>query len=166
MQSLRCFAAGGGRIYGEGSGLAYLCREMVLPCGRAIAMTGLLPATARCVSISSTAEPVEITFGVGSWLAPARTAIRGYRHNGWQIEPRGPMITYGQGPSQRLDVLGRGVRVTAVAPDGVVEAIEFEGRPVLGVQWELQEEWRIDGRFAAVFTWLVAAARERAVVGA
>ena len=62
--------------------------------------------------------------------------------------------------------MGRGVRATAVAPDGVVEAIELEGRPVLGVQWELQEEWRIDGRFAAVFAWLIAAARERAVIRA
>jgi hypothetical protein len=26
---------------------------------------------------------------------------------------------------------------------------------VLGVQWELQEEWRIDPRFSAVFAWFV-----------
>jgi gamma-glutamyl-gamma-aminobutyrate hydrolase PuuD len=41
----------------------------------------------------------------------------------------------------------------------VVEAIELEGSPVLGVQWELQEEWRIDPRFGQVFTWFVEAAR-------
>ena len=35
-QSLRCYAAAGGRIYAEGSGLAYLCREIVLPGGRTI----------------------------------------------------------------------------------------------------------------------------------
>jgi putative glutamine amidotransferase len=59
---------------------------------------------------------------------------------------------------QALDELGAGLRATATAPDGVVEAIELDGSPVLGVQWELQEECRIDARFAAVFEWFVAAA--------
>ena len=70
---------------------------------------------------------------------------------------------------QALDALGAGLRVTAVAPDGVAEAIELDGRPVLGVQWELQEEWRIDARFADVFAWLVATAAavtDRAARGA
>jgi putative glutamine amidotransferase len=57
--------------------------------------------------------------------------------------------------------LGRGLRATATAPDGVIEALELEGAPVLAVQWELQEEWRIDPRFLAVFEWFVDAARER-----
>jgi cobyrinic acid a,c-diamide synthase len=106
-QSLRCFAAAGGRIYAEGSGLAYLCREIVLPSGRTVSMTGLLPATARCLGRCA-AEPTEVTFGVSSWLVPARVSLRGYRHIGWQIEPRGPMITYARDAAQRLDVLGRG----------------------------------------------------------
>jgi putative glutamine amidotransferase len=59
---------------------------------------------------------------------------------------------------QALGSLGDGLRATAVAPDGVVEAIELDGSQVLGVQWELQEEWRIDSRFRAVFDWFVAAA--------
>lgn len=62
---------------------------------------------------------------------------------------------------QAVDRLGEGLRATAVAPDGVVEAIELDGAPVLGVQWELQEEWRVDARFTRVFEWLVAAAAER-----
>jgi putative glutamine amidotransferase len=60
---------------------------------------------------------------------------------------------------QAIGELGRGLRATAVAPDGVIEAVELAGRPVLGVQWELQEEWRIDPRFQRVFDWFVAAAR-------
>ncbi|MEA2159463.1 MAG: putative glutamine amidotransferase [Solirubrobacteraceae bacterium] len=60
---------------------------------------------------------------------------------------------------QAIDQLGRGLRSTAVAPDGVIEALELDGAPVLGVQWELQEEWRIDARFQRVFDWFVAAAR-------
>ena len=59
---------------------------------------------------------------------------------------------------QALGELGDGLRATAVAPDGLVEAIELDGRPVLGVQWELREEWRVDARFAGVFEWFVAAA--------
>ena len=71
-------------------------------------MTGLLPALARWSPSDAAAEPVEIVFGASSWLVPEHTAFRGYRHSGWQIEPRGSMITYAQGAGQRLDVLGRG----------------------------------------------------------
>jgi cobyrinic acid a,c-diamide synthase len=108
MQSLRSFAARGRRIYAEGSGAAYLCREMVLPDGSAVPMTGLLPVTARCTGPSWTAEPAEIVFGASSWLAPAHLALRGYRHGGWQFEPRGPLISYALDPRQRLDLIGRG----------------------------------------------------------
>jgi len=31
------------------------------------------------------------------------------------------------------------------------------------VQWELQEEWRVDPRFMDVFRWFVGAAREHAL---
>lgn len=63
---------------------------------------------------------------------------------------------------QAVDRLGEGLRPTAVAPDGVVEAIEVTGAQALGVQWELQEEWRVTPRFARVFEWLVAAAQRPA----
>jgi gamma-glutamyl-gamma-aminobutyrate hydrolase PuuD len=59
---------------------------------------------------------------------------------------------------QAIDRLADGLRVTATAPDGVIEAVELEGAAVLAVQWELQEEWRIDRRFLRVFEWFVAAA--------
>jgi putative glutamine amidotransferase len=57
---------------------------------------------------------------------------------------------------QALDSVAGGLSVTAVAPDGVVEAVELDGAPVLAVQWELQEEWRIDPRFTGVFEWFAA----------
>ena len=60
---------------------------------------------------------------------------------------------------QAVDRLGEGLAVVAASPDGVAEAIELPGRPVLAVQWELQEEWRIDRRFLRVFEWFVDAAR-------
>ncbi len=112
-QSLRDFAARGGRIYGEGSGLAYLCREIDLGSsagrsgGRRWPMTGLLPAVARLVEQPREAQPVEVTFTTNSWLVEDGDFLRGYRHPGWTIEPQGPMVSFAHAPDQRLDVLGR-----------------------------------------------------------
>ncbi|MDX1948605.1 MAG: hypothetical protein SFU86_24675 [Pirellulaceae bacterium] len=108
QQSLRSFAAGGGRIYAEGSGVAYLCREMALPCGRRLPMTGLLPAVARLLDEAGPPEPTELTFAAGSWMVDSGTVLRGYRHPAWQLEPRGPLVTYAADHRQRFDILGRG----------------------------------------------------------
>ncbi len=63
---------------------------------------------------------------------------------------------------QAIDEVGDGLEVVAwSADDGLPEAVELPGRPVLAVQWELQEEWRVDPRFARVFDWFVDAARAR-----
>jgi putative glutamine amidotransferase len=60
---------------------------------------------------------------------------------------------------QAVDRLGDGVVPVAWAEDGVVEAIELEGDAwVLGAQWELQESWKTDERFLAVFAAFVDAA--------
>jgi cobyrinic acid a,c-diamide synthase len=108
QQSLRAYAAAGGRIYAEGGGLAYVCRELLLPGGQSIPMTGLLPATARWLGQRHARQPVELTFNLASWLAAARVKLRGYRHDGWGIEPRGPLLNYASGPEHRLDMLGHG----------------------------------------------------------
>jgi putative glutamine amidotransferase len=64
---------------------------------------------------------------------------------------------------QALDEVAPELKVVARAPDGVVEAVELEGDAwVLAVQWELQEEWRVDPRFLEPFAAFVrAAARDR-----
>jgi putative glutamine amidotransferase len=63
---------------------------------------------------------------------------------------------------QALDRVAPELKVVARAPDGVVEAIELDGNGyVLAVQWELQEEWRVDRRFLQPFAQFVAAAAER-----
>jgi putative glutamine amidotransferase len=61
---------------------------------------------------------------------------------------------------QAADRLGRGLRIAACAPDGVIEGIEDEGRAFyLGVQWHV--ETLVDRpRHAALFDALVAAAAE------
>ena len=64
---------------------------------------------------------------------------------------------------QALDRVAPELEVVARAPDGVVEAVEMDADAyVLAVQWELQEEWRVDRRFLRPFEQFVAAAAERA----
>jgi putative glutamine amidotransferase len=69
---------------------------------------------------------------------------------------------------QAIDRLGDGLEAVAVAPDGVIEAVELPGAsaPVLAVQWELQEEARVDTSSQAVFDRFIAAARDGASAGA
>ena len=58
---------------------------------------------------------------------------------------------------------GRGVTVSARAPDGVIEAIELVGRRfALGVQWHPEALARSAPRHAALYAGLVAAARRGA----
>ena len=61
---------------------------------------------------------------------------------------------------QALDRVADDLEVVARAPDGVVEAVELADAAVLAVQWELQEEWRIDQRFLRIFDWFVEAAAD------
>jgi putative glutamine amidotransferase len=64
---------------------------------------------------------------------------------------------------QALDRLGDGVEPVAWAEDGIVEAIELADADwALGVQWELQESWRDDERFLAIFRAFVSATARRA----
>lgn len=66
---------------------------------------------------------------------------------------------------QAIEKLGTGLHVTGRALDGVVEVIELQGDLyVLGAQFELQEEWRVDARFLAVFRDFVQAASARTEV--
>lgn len=65
---------------------------------------------------------------------------------------------------QAVRTLGRDVEAVAWAPHGVVEAVEMPSAPafVLGVQWELHEEWQSDDRMRSIWRTFVAAARRRA----
>lgn len=58
---------------------------------------------------------------------------------------------------QAVDALGAGLVVTGRADDGITEAIELPGAPVLGVQWH-PETFRAD----PAFRWLVDAAANTA----
>lgn len=60
---------------------------------------------------------------------------------------------------------GRGLRVTATAPDGVIEAVEWAGDSnwVTAVQWHPERMVSTDALARALFESLVAAARETAL---
>lgn len=59
---------------------------------------------------------------------------------------------------QAIKDLALGLTVTAWAPDGIIEAVEEEGRPfVLGVQWHPEELAAEDGRAQRLFDALVEA---------
>jgi putative glutamine amidotransferase len=61
---------------------------------------------------------------------------------------------------QAVHALGRGVRVTAQAPDGVIEGIEIEGHPwAVAVQYHPEELAERDPAAAGLFAALIAAAR-------
>ena len=62
---------------------------------------------------------------------------------------------------QAVDVLGSGLRVTARAEDGVVEAIELPGAEVLAVQWHPEDLAATSGTDHALFTWVVERAARR-----
>jgi putative glutamine amidotransferase len=58
---------------------------------------------------------------------------------------------------QAIETPGRGLRVAARAPDGVIEAVESEDGLFLGVQWHPE---RMDGAMASLFRHLVEQARD------
>ncbi|TCJ31102.1 gamma-glutamyl-gamma-aminobutyrate hydrolase family protein [Nocardioides jejuensis] len=62
---------------------------------------------------------------------------------------------------QAVDVCGTGLLVTGRAGDGVVEAVELPGAPVLGVQWH--PEWMASDDPA--MSWIVRAATEHLTSG-
>ncbi len=51
---------------------------------------------------------------------------------------------------QAVDALGAGLRVAAHAHDGLVEAIEHESSPLLGVQWHPEDPGAVRGQFTAL----------------
>lgn len=69
-------------------------------------------------------------------------------------------VTVNSSHHQAIRATGRGLRVTAHAPDGVVEAVEWtgDGNWALGVQWH-PERMTADPLAQALFRELVAAAR-------
>jgi putative glutamine amidotransferase len=64
---------------------------------------------------------------------------------------------------QAIDRVGTGLEPVAWAPHGTIEAVEMPGSDafVLGVQWELHEEWQDDPRSLGIWEAFVDDARRR-----
>jgi putative glutamine amidotransferase len=62
---------------------------------------------------------------------------------------------------QALDRLGAGLTVTAVAADGIVEAVEHSRADIVAVQWHPEDRHTTSGTDAALFADLVDRARKR-----
>jgi len=84
---------------------------------------------------------------------------------GSRLSDLGKTVTVNSNHHQSVETTGRGLRVAARAPDGVVEAVEAEDPHVfvLGVQWH-PERMGDDPAGLGIFKKLVAAARERNAV--
>ena len=107
MQSLRAHIQRRGRIYAEGSGLAYLCQQLVLEDGREVPMVGALAAQAQFNPRAATMEPIELTLSHTSWLAEKASQLRGYLNAHWLVEPAGPLRTYAAELEHRTTLVGR-----------------------------------------------------------
>lgn len=59
---------------------------------------------------------------------------------------------------QGIDAVGDGLRVTAVAPDGLVEGLEQPGARVVAIQWHPEDGAERVPREQALFDWVVAEA--------
>jgi cobyrinic acid a,c-diamide synthase len=106
-QALRSFAAGGGRIYAEAGGLAYLCQQIVLPTGRRLPMVGALPAVASRASVLQAPQPAEATMRANNWLAERGSRLRGYLNVNWRIQPIGPLTSLAKEEPLHTALIGK-----------------------------------------------------------
>jgi cobyrinic acid a,c-diamide synthase len=110
---LRSHARRGGRIYAEGSSVAYLCQQLVTPQGESHRMLGLLPAVAHLASVGYAPVPVALRTARATWFAPRGVELRGYRNADWQLEPAaGHSPSNGQA-SASYDLVASGATVAS-----------------------------------------------------
>ncbi len=108
LSALRDHVCCGRRIYAEGGGLAYLCRQIALSDGRHSPMAGVLPAVARWNDLATDPRPVERTIARDSWLGRKGRRVRGYLNEHWAIEPGDRHLTAGfAGPEGMFDLVER-----------------------------------------------------------
>jgi len=107
LMDLRRYAGSGGRMYAEGGGMAYLCRQLVADDGRHYPMAGILPAVARHHSTPAAFEPVKLTLAENNWLGETTQRMRGYVNAAWQIEPAGSLVRCAFQRESRFDLVRR-----------------------------------------------------------
>jgi cobyrinic acid a,c-diamide synthase len=97
----------GRRIYAEGGGAAYLCRQVVLPDGRRLPMAGLLPAVAWQDPHPGPVQAAELTLSQDNWLGEGTRRVRGYLNSRWAFQSTGPAADGTLRKACRDDLLAR-----------------------------------------------------------
>ena len=109
------------------------------------------------VEFAGTEDPVEVQYGISHAL---------HVQPGGVLEQLGlpPQIEVNSVHGQGVERLGKGLRIEALAPDGLIEAFSVEGAQsfALGVQWH--PEWKVHEHpyYLALFEGFARACRERA----
>lgn len=104
--ALRSHVCAGRRIYSEGGGTAYLCRQMETPEGHFRRMVGILPAVARLVRTPGPVEPVEVTLSEPNWFGSPGDRLRGYLDPGWHLEPLADLRSFVAEQEYRYSLVG------------------------------------------------------------
>jgi cobyrinic acid a,c-diamide synthase len=102
-QALQTHVRSGRRVYAEGGGLAYICRQMICDSSSYL-MAGLLPSVARYKRCQP--KPIELRLARDSWLGEADAVIRGYQNSCWEIEAAGSLSDYAADAGQRHNLVG------------------------------------------------------------
>jgi cobyrinic acid a,c-diamide synthase len=105
--ALRDHLCGGGRVYAEGGGLAYLCQYMETADGRRTSMIGAIPAVARVNPQPAPPRPIEVTLARRTWLGMRGRRLRGYLNTNWLIEPLGEVEGCLAEAGHECDLVGR-----------------------------------------------------------
>ncbi len=106
IAAIRSHVCAGRRIYAEGGGVAYLCREIEVTPGESRRMAGILPAVARRLREPLPTLPAEVRLARPAWLGPTGTVLRGYTIPQWQFLSLGANPAAGSDPSLDGQVLG------------------------------------------------------------
>ena len=106
IQALREHLRGGGRIYAEGGGLAYLCQEMEAADGHSRRMAGVFPAVALRNEDIKPPKPTELTVNRPTWLAAVGDELRGYRNPLWHLKKAGYLTGCVEQSDSPYDVVG------------------------------------------------------------
>lgn len=105
--ALRSHLRAGRRIYAEGGGAAYLCRQMESSDGELRRMAGIFPVTARYATGTSRASmPHEATLASTTWLGTKGLRLRGYRNPLWRFEGLESLPDLADDPQGRELVVG------------------------------------------------------------
>jgi putative glutamine amidotransferase len=70
-------------------------------------------------------------------------------------------ITVSSYHHQAVEVVAPGLRVTATAPDGIVEGLEHESAPLVAIQWHPEDDAETNPQQQALFDWLINESRNR-----